>query len=480
MKNNHLTDLFIKLKWFSIVNKIGDKIMAREIDDVYKRIKYKKEQYGDKKSRRDDYTGERVFMGNDRDAQYKHPTSKISDTDHITPIGVVEERYKRLTKEQQRALVNNEKHNYATTNSKLNRSKGDLENHEYLIRQGKKGEPEKLKTSVTMLAKEFDSRVHMDAEATGMHVKNVLNTIEPNASELVKKSTDVVKSSGGSFVTGATDTLIKSAIPLTAEAVRKMVRVSQGKESLGDAARDMGKISVDIAVFGGTKEILANSKSTVLKSITNSNELTQIIVVASIVRESAVKYINGEIDEKEFIEEAGEKGAAMVAGMIGGDVGRKIGGIIGAGVGNAALPGAGLAAGYITGEVIGEVLGIIITTVACGTIVSTYSTLKHMNDYKLKENQLSRLESEAILEMSNQREKLKSIMDREYIFWDEKIQSGFDMLLRGACEQTFNLQGVTDGLDKILGVFGKSVAFKDLGEYEGQLGDTLILNFGRG
>lgn len=443
--------------------------MAREIDDVYKRQKYKKEQYGDKKSRRDDYTGERVFIGNDRNSQYKHPTSKTSDTDHITPIGVVEERYKRLTKEQQRVLVNNEKHNYATTNSKLNRSKKDLENHEYLIRQMKNGEPESLKTSATMLAKEVHSRSNMAVEATGMYAEN----FQSNAKELVKSSINMVADSGGKFVTGATDTLVASAIPLTSEAVRKLVKVAQGEESLSDAAKDMGKLAVNIAVSGEIKDMF-------LGNIANSNGTAQIIAVASLVQESALKYINGEIDGNEFIEEVGEKGAVWVSGMIGGTVGKEIGSIIGFAVGTAVMPGAGTALGYIGGEVIGEVLGAIITTVACSTIVLAYNTLEDMNNYKLKENQIRRLESGAILEMSNQREKLKSIMEREYNFWDEKIQSGFDMLLRGACEQTFNLQGVTDGLDKILGVFGKSVAFKDLDEYEAQLGDTLILNFGRG
>lgn len=38
--------------------------LAREIDDIAKRKKYKQNQYGDRKSRKDDYTGERVFSGN--------------------------------------------------------------------------------------------------------------------------------------------------------------------------------------------------------------------------------------------------------------------------------------------------------------------------------------------------------------------------------------------------------------------------------
>lgn len=459
--------------------------MSREIDDVYKRKKYKEQQYDDKKSRIDDYTGERVFMGNERDAKYKHPTNKTSDTDHITPIGVVEERYKRLSKEQQRKLVNNEKHNYATTNSKLNRSKGDLENHKYLIRQIKKGEPQNLKTSVKMLAKEVDSRAHMDAEATTMYAKNVSDTIVPKATEIAKQTTNMAKSASGSFVTGATDTLVKSAIPLTAEAVRKLCKVANGEESLGDAAKEMGKVVVDVAVAGGTNKLvldvvnsqLRNSKNAVFSKLANSNQVAQIVTVAMIVKESAVKYINGEIDGKEFIDEVGVKGATMVAGMIGGSIGGEIGAILGGIAGTVALPGVGTAAGVVAGKVIGEILGTIITTVACSAIVSVYNTSKHLNDYKLKESQIRKLETEALKEMENQRDKFKSIVEREHKYWDEEIQNGFNMILSSACKQTFNLQGVTDGLDKILALFGKSVAFKNLDEYEAQLDMPLKLSF---
>lgn len=442
--------------------------MTREIDDVRKRQKYKEQQYGDKKSRPDDYTGERVFMGNDRDAKYKHPINKISDTDHITPISVVEERYKWLSKEEQQALANNE-HNYATVNAKLNRSKGDLENHEYLARQLKKGEPENLKTSVRMLVKEADSHVHMDAAASAMYTKKA-----------AKQIASITKSASGSLVTGATNSLVESAIPLTSEAVRKLCKVANGEESLGDATKEMGKIVVDTAVMGGARNVLfdvVNSKNPAFSKSVKSKGATQVAAVAVIVKESAVKYINGEIDEKKFIEEVGEKGTTMVAGMIGGEIGKEIGILVGGVMGTAILPGAGTVVGTVCGEVIGEILGTIITTAACSAIISVYTTSKHLNDYKLKESQVRQLEADALKEIQNQRNEFKSIIERENKYWDDEIQNGFDMILSNACKETYNLQGVTEGLDKILAVFGKSVKFKNLDEYEAQLDLPLKFNF---
>lgn len=81
--------------------------------------------------------------------------------------------------------------------------------------------------------------------------------------------------------------------------------------------------------------------------------------------------------------------------------------MIGSVVGTVAMPGAGTAAGCVSGEVIGQILGVIITTVACSAIVSVFNTAKHMNDYKLKESQIRRLEAEALREMEKQRCKFR-------------------------------------------------------------------------
>lgn len=81
--------------------------------------------------------------------------------------------------------------------------------------------------------------------------------------------------------------------------------------------------------------------------------------------------------------------------------------MIGSVVGTVAMPGAGTAAGCVSGEVIGQILGVIITTVACSDIVSVFNIAKHMNDYKLKESQIRRLEAEALREMEKQRCKFR-------------------------------------------------------------------------
>lgn len=438
------------------------------------KVDYKDKVFGDKETYVDPISG-KVLHKSQKAAQNKYHMKNYegentstkwaehsAETDHINALkdGHDVAKHNPFLSDSDFKEIMNSDENYRILSKKDNTSKG--EQNDWLIITDKDN------------GMSSEARVQMAKEKIG-------SDIALQGKFAVRTAENI----GKEFATGAKNTLVKSAIPLTAEAVRKLCKVASGEESLGDATKEMGKVVVDVAVAGGTNKLLLdvvnsqlrNSKNTVLSKFVNSNEVAQIVTVAVIVKESAVKYINGEIDGKEFIEEVGAKGATMVAGMIGGSIGGEIGAILGGIAGTVALPGVGTAAGVVTGKVIGEILGTIITTVSCSAIVSVYNTSKHLNDYKLKESQIKRLETEALKEMENQRDKFRSIVKREYKYWDEEIQDGFNMILSSACEQTFNLQGVTDGLDKILALFGKSVVFKNLDEYEAQLDMPLKLSF---
>lgn len=435
---------------------------------------YKDKVFGDKETYVDPISG-KVLHRSKKAAQNKYHmknsegentstkwAAHSAETDHINALKDVHDVAKHnpfLSDSDFKEIMNSDE-NYRILSKKDNTSKGEQSDWKVITDKNN--------------GMSSEARVQMAKEKVGSDIalqgKFAVRTVE---------------NIGKEFATGAKDTLVKLAIPLTAEAVRKLCKVANGEESLGDAAKEMGKVVVDVAVAGGTNKLvldvvnsqLRNSKNAVFSKLANSNQVAQIVTVAMIVKESAVKYINGEIDGKEFIEEVGVKGATMVAGMIGGSIGGEIGAILGGIAGTVALPGVGTAAGVVAGKVIGEILATIITTVACSAIVSVYNTSKHLNDYKLKESQIRKLETEALKEMENQRDKFKIIVEREHKYWDEEIQNGFNMILSSACEQTFNLQGVTDGLDKILALFGKSVAFKNLDEYEAQLDMPLKLSF---
>lgn len=442
-------------------------------DNQYAHIKFKdkafENSHGDIKKTAIDENGRLVYRYKD-DAKARFGEQKgelfVADADHIDALKSIHERHK---------------HNPFLSDADIKevgnrgwKKEDDMSRGNFQLMRASENRSKKDSSDFVEGIKEGD-------------IKKATKGLKAQTETDILLAQRAVQNAGREFVRGATDTLVNSAIPLTAEAARRLIDVAQGKESFNDAAKEMAKTTANVAIVGGTNKLLvdvvssrlANSSSTALRSIAGSNQVAQIIAVAAIVQESAIRYINGEIDGKEFIDEVGIKGATMVAGMIGGQVGREIGGIIGATIGTVAIPipGIGTGVGYVAGELIGQVLGVIITTVSCSAIISVYNTSKHLNDYKLKEHQILRLESDALKEMEKQRDKFREIVQREYGVWDETIQSGFEQILKSACEETYNLQGVTDGLDKILSLFGKHVKFSTVEEYESQLNMPLKLSF---
>lgn len=285
------------------------------------------------------------------------------------------------------------------------------------------------------------------------------------------------KNMGSEFVRGSADAISQSLIPLTLDATNHMLKVVKGEESFGDAAKDISKELIDVAVLGGQHKLLMDkvthsllkSNNPLLKNVAVSGQIGNLVAVATIVQDAAVKFVNGELSGEEFVQEIGKKGTVMVAGMVGGTVGRNLGGAIGTFL----LPGVGT----VAGSVAGEVLATVLTTVCCSAVLTVFDVNKHLDDYKLTEAHIRKIEKEALYEMQKQREKFKEIVEREYQIWDEKIASGFDQMLSCACEETFHIQGVTDGLEQVLSVFGKTVRFKNLQEYEDQLDMPLKLSF---
>lgn len=426
--------------------------MARMEDDVYKRKKYKNVVYNGKKSTIDDYTKERVFYGNRTGAKHLHPATKTSDTDHITPIDAVNKRYSDLSVQQRRKIANNREHNYATTSSHINRTKRGLENHQYIIKRWKDGDPLTFETSARMLAKEAESRIYMGAEATSMRVQNTVEN-----SKLIKsiKSIDgveIVQNTGEGFLTGAVDTVKGSAMLIISDSLEKLI--VEG-ESVENTLKGAGGTVINVAVVGGTEKILIdtassifkNSGSQVLNNIAEMNVIGQCLVLGASVGASAIKYLNGEIDADQFADEI------MMNGKIIG-----ISTII-----NMAVPI--------------PLIGPMISSIAVKAVTTIYETKRHMNDYLLKEDAVKHLASEAVAEMECKRSEFHRMVQDNLDEWDETVENAFGQIISCSLEDSFNLDGIVGGLDKILSLCGEKAAFHSVDEWENQLDTTLNLNF---
>lgn len=415
---------------------------------------FKDSVFGDSETITDSYTGETLYRSHKKaQEQYGSEYSKYAvEADHINSLKSVHDKVKKnpfLSDDYVKEIANT-KENFRALSKHNNTSKGEKSDFTVILDPNSD-------FSFKGKVKYTGEKVKADVVLTGKFTVRTAENI------------------GGLAVDSAKESVSKNAMTFVRYGVDHIVNIACGNEEIEDAIADTGTFVVETVGKDVMKDIAdtALANNPLYQSLKNSGALGQLIQVGTIVAESASKLIDGEITAEEFMLEIGDKGATMVAQMVGGEVGAIVGQIVGISAGG--ILGAG------AGEVIGRAIGTMVATVACNIVIAirtnVIDTLKSLDDYKLKEKEIRKLETEAIAEMEYQRQKFRSIVESEYQKWDENIESGFDMMIVSACKEVYDLQGITNGLDRILSVFGKSVMFKSLDEYESQLDMPLQLSF---
>lgn len=414
---------------------------------------YKEKFFDGEKTRKDPVTGE-ILHSEQKAAQNKFHMKNTAgennstswakhapETDHIIPLKKIHERNKNnpfLTDSDIKEIANKD-HNYTVTSKKFNAAKGERSN--------------------ISIALDKDQNLSIEGRAK-LISDQAKAEILVNSDIAARTTVNATKE----FSKGAADALAESAVILMADGTRHLINLAQGKEDIEDAAKSAAMTTAGVAVAGGTNrlisDVLGQSSNKLLSSVVKSGHFNKMVSVAMIITNSAVKYINGETSSEGFMLEITTNGLAIVSSLIT----------------DIALSGLG-PLGIVTAPVASQIIGYIVTTVACGTIATIKDTFKHIDDYKIKEAQIRSLESKALKEMKNQREGLRNLIHSEYSKWDEAFQEGFDMIICSAFKETYSAEGIADGLDRILGVFGKNVAFKTTEEYESQLDSTLVIKF---
>lgn len=428
-------------------------------DSAKGKADFKEKAFGEKQTMKDDITSN-VLHKSQKAAKNKYHQKNdegeivstawadhAAETDHINAIKDVHDKAKHnpfLTDQDFKEVVNSES-NYRVIPKSLNASKGEKSDWQVIA---------DFDNDVTLKgrAKMAGEKIRAD---TAMHANFAIRT---------------AKNAGGEFTKGAADSVVDNVIPLTITAIENMVEAAQGEKSFGEAVKDTGKTVVDIAVVGGVDKLM--------EYIPGSSEIAAISQVAMIVKDSAVRYVNGEISEKEFLEEIGTEGTVMVAQMLGGSIGQELGMFIGAALGTVIAPGAGTAIGTVVGRQVGEFLGSLIATAACSAILTAKDILKHIDDYKLKESEFARLANNAISEIDNQRDKLKAIIDKDDEKWKSTVDESFEIIyngLMGTDNMDDSFTEITRGLDKIMSMFGSHAMFHSVEEYDAEIDDVLII-----
>lgn len=202
--NYNLSDVRVR----SLNKKIELEIEEREfnrnkLDHVSKRDNYRDEKTNGK-TVKDEYIENKSIYKKRNDAEkrnFKDINSHTTDVDHIVPLKELHEQTKRniLLKESDIKVIGNLEDNYALTNSKLNRSKGDKTNSQYI--ESNKNELSK-ETIATMKSKEKQANSAIAKEANKRVVNNFKNNPEMRNTALKEMSKTSLKVGVDSAKTG--------------------------------------------------------------------------------------------------------------------------------------------------------------------------------------------------------------------------------------------------------------------------------------
>lgn len=122
---------------------------------------------------------------------------------------------------------------------------------------------------------------------------------------------------------------------------------------------------------------------------------------------------------------------------------------------------------------------VFVAGLAIGAAYGTFkAVLEYKNFNKLTEDRLERVNSiaaQALAEMGRQRDELKNMIGEEFEKWDKQFKLGFEQIFVATLNN--NVDDVSNALNTILKVFGKSVEFKTSQEVKALLkSKNMVLN----
>lgn len=406
---------------------VSTKYVRKTYDNAYKRQKTKEDFFGNRSSKKEYITGEIVHKS-DKAAINKYGkdnyTKHTVDTDHINPLERIHGKLRKnpFLNDNDIKEIANDNSNLRVTQRKLNREKQELSNMELIKKNKGKFDTDQKKK---MISDQVNSSINIYANATKKTAINISKE----------------------FCDGATTAVQDLCIPLVIESVNNLIQVASDEKKLSEATKDIAIITTKVAVKGGGYKVTTTGLTNVLKSSSNemlkkvgeSNYVGKIVVAAAIVANSTYRYLNGDIDGKEFFTEIGEKGVGLISGSIGYAAGQAL----------------------IPIPVIGGIIGSMIVSFVCEDIYKTFMTL---NDYKEKEEEVKKIAKSAKEELENHRLLLSQIIDKELSNIEMLKDSGFKMIYEGLMNEESSL--LDCGLKSLSDIINEDLAFENFEEFD--------------
>ncbi len=411
------------------------KITRNDIDDYAKRNtdqdSYKNRQFAGKRTMQDEYTGKKIHYSQTSKGTING--NAIANTDHITPIEKIRERYGNDLSTQELKEIANSDANLAMTQQRLNQSKGAKTNLEYVFSQVKKGQSVDAITTYNMLKKQVQSEVVLSLDANSRQIINRASDTIPS----FKSSMMATQQSALRATNAGIDTAI---VTLTIASINNIAACASGRKTVKEAGKEILDVTGSSFVSGAGVDIMQQTAqhlavktgSNALKSVASKGLPIAEITATVMVGNSILKYANGEINSEECVAEI-------------------------------LMSGAGVAA-YTLGMSLGGPAGAVIASVVCSQICETIAAYKRKN--KLNEEKLSAINSittQALYNMEVHRNVLRTYIQEEYKKWDENIDSGFESIFAATISN--DVEGISRGLNEILSILGKTTAFSSEKEF---------------
>lgn len=237
------------------------------------------------------------------------------------------------------------------------------------------------------------------------------------------------------------ETINTETVALIDSSITALVDVANDKQSFDEASRKLiaqSKTAVKNVVIQNAKDIAAQEAKQIGKDVAKKvglqifkggggavNPAVNALIVGDLVKESALKFLNGEIDEAQFIKEVTRRCTVLALQAFA-----------------TTLPGG--------------VFASVAINHACNALFSVMDAADNQAAADRRKI-ISKIKAEALDEMARQRGELKKCFADEKFRWDKNIQAGFELIAAGTYSN--DVETIAQGLDKIMQNFGGQVAF---------------------
>ncbi|MDR3343748.1 MAG: hypothetical protein LBT14_13415 [Treponema sp.] len=294
---------------------------------------------------------------------------------------------------------------------------------------------------------EIEKYKKIDKNLQKSHVSNA-EAIEARSNPMLSTAKDIAKISHRAGLEQAGFGAVASGV---LSITQNLVSVIKGDKKPEDAALDVVKdtgtgavVSYTTAFTGSViKGLMQNAKSDMLRVLSKTNLPGTIVAITLETGKTLAKYIRGEIDGVQCLEELGEKGTGMVASALF------------ATLGQLAIPIP------VVGAMIGGMLGYALSSAGYGQLTTALKSAKIAREERIR---IETECAEAITMIRSYRLEMETTISRYLSDYMGTFQAAFDDIKKAL--QLGDIDGFITGTNSITRKLGGTPQFNTFNEFD--------------